>query len=301
MSDINQVYHPLIIPDVPFPQDQGVAQQVFTVQTSQIGQPSPTIEPTSQLVSGQGFPDKRVAYELLTTALNTKALTIGQPFTFTPSGALQIGNYELGVSGDIRISPAGIIARDSSGNTTFTLDGDTGDGTFSGQIRASSFENDFFSVDPQGNVIAQSIIIASNSFLSSAQGANILYTSTTPTDVTGSSFTITLARNTIVLIIVSFTGWCQPSGAGDWDARGIIRLLVDGTDIGRGIISGGKSGTDQTGSVDGNRGLMTGGYHYLTPMTIGSHTIKLTGAADGTQAEFNLYHFRISYITIGNY
>ncbi len=69
--------------------------------------------------------------------IDTSTKTILSDFTFGVSGALQIGTYENGVSGDIRISPNGIIGRDSSGANTFTIDGTTGSATFTGSITGS--------------------------------------------------------------------------------------------------------------------------------------------------------------------
>jgi len=59
-------------------------------------------------------------------AFSTATSTIITPFTFGASGALQIGTYANGVSGDLKISPAGILARNSAGETTFFLNGNTG-------------------------------------------------------------------------------------------------------------------------------------------------------------------------------
>lgn len=85
------------------------------------------------------FPTKQIAVEVLSTSLNTKSRKILAQFEFTQSGALQIGKYENGVSGDLRISPNGIVARNLSGDVTFSLDGDTGDAVFAGTIQAGSF------------------------------------------------------------------------------------------------------------------------------------------------------------------
>lgn len=59
--------------------------------------------------------------------LNTSAKTILADFSFGVSGALQIGTYQAGVSGDIRISPNGIIARNSAGANTIAINGSTGE------------------------------------------------------------------------------------------------------------------------------------------------------------------------------
>ena len=92
--------------------------------------------PTS--VSDNSFPTQRLAVDLISNVLNTKTLKIIKQFTFTPSGAIQIGDYTQGISGDIRISPAGIVARNLAGNQTFALDGDTGDAVFAGQLQTGA-------------------------------------------------------------------------------------------------------------------------------------------------------------------
>lgn len=68
--------------------------------------------------------------------LNTDAKQILSDFTFGVSGALQIGVYSPAVSGDIRIAPTGIVARNSSNITTFALNGTTGAATFGGTLAA---------------------------------------------------------------------------------------------------------------------------------------------------------------------
>jgi hypothetical protein len=69
---------------------------------------------------------------------DTAAKNILGSFTFGVSGALQIGTYSAGVSGDIKISPTGILARNSSNSTTFALDVTTGNAIFAGTLNAAS-------------------------------------------------------------------------------------------------------------------------------------------------------------------
>lgn len=42
------------------------------------------------------------------------------------------------MSGDIKISPSGIVARNTSGLTTFAIDGETGNATFAGELQSGS-------------------------------------------------------------------------------------------------------------------------------------------------------------------
>jgi hypothetical protein len=129
MTD-EKVYTPAVIDDNPFPNGELV----------DLGTTQSTSNQTygAQKITDQSFPTKRIAVELIGTALNTQSRKILAEFEFTKSGALQIGLYESGVSGDVKISPNGIVARDSSGITTFTLDGDTGSATFKGTVQAGT-------------------------------------------------------------------------------------------------------------------------------------------------------------------
>jgi len=67
-------------------------------------------------------------------AISTATSTILGSFTFGVSGALQIGTYENGVTGDVKISPTGILGRDKLGDTTFSLNGETGVAVLNGLV-----------------------------------------------------------------------------------------------------------------------------------------------------------------------
>ena len=79
-----------------------------------------------------------VAKELISNNLNSQSRQILSAFTFNKTGSIQIGEYVSGVSGDIRISPNGLVARNSAGVTTVSIDGTTGDASFLGTISAGS-------------------------------------------------------------------------------------------------------------------------------------------------------------------
>ena len=155
MDDKPKVYTPEVIPDAGFPLE-GTPTTAITSSTQQ------TTNQTygAKEMAEQGFPLKMVAKEVLSSAINTITKKITKAFEFTKSGALQIGEYINGVSGDIRISPDGITARNNAGNTTFSIDGDTGDAIFTGDVRASTFTSDYFNVDNRGNVVATSLAFA---------------------------------------------------------------------------------------------------------------------------------------------
>lgn len=92
----------------------------------------------AEVIEDIPYPTKKIATEVLSTALNTRSKKILQEFQFTPSGAIQIGDYTEGEYGDIRISPSGIVGRNVQGDITFALDGETGDAFFTGTLRAQS-------------------------------------------------------------------------------------------------------------------------------------------------------------------
>ena len=67
-------------------------------------------------------------------AISTASASILGSFTFGASGALQIGTYSAGVTGDIRISPTGILGRDKNNATTFSIDATTGVAVLNGLV-----------------------------------------------------------------------------------------------------------------------------------------------------------------------
>jgi hypothetical protein len=67
-------------------------------------------------------------------AIDTANGTILGDFTFGVLGAIQIGNYVNGVTGDIRISPTGILGRDKDNNTTFSINATTGIAILNGLV-----------------------------------------------------------------------------------------------------------------------------------------------------------------------
>jgi len=131
MQEIKE-YQPTIIESKSFP---GVEQASETaLGKASIG--SNTVTPTE--VPGRTFPTQTIANTVISDSFDTQSRRILDAYEFAKNGSLQVGEYEEGVSGDIRISPNGIVARNSDGDTTFTIDGVTGDATFKGTITAGS-------------------------------------------------------------------------------------------------------------------------------------------------------------------
>ena len=126
----DKVYQPEIIQENPFPTE---GEAVSNLAGSN---PSGTYSPS---VAKEGsLPTRKIAVELIGSALNTKSKKILKEFEFTPSGAIQVGTYEKGISGDLRISPDGLVARNQSGLLTITIDGDTGDAVFKGTLQTGA-------------------------------------------------------------------------------------------------------------------------------------------------------------------
>lgn len=128
----DKVYSPEVIEENPYPA-QGDVTSFATDSDSSSNQTYGPKETEQQM-----FPIKRIADELSAVSLNTRTKKILGAFQFTPSGAIQIGDYQNGEYGDIRISPSGILGRNVQGDTTFFLDGETGDAAFKGTLQAGT-------------------------------------------------------------------------------------------------------------------------------------------------------------------
>ncbi len=126
----DKVYTPTVIDDQPFPGEDVSIDPLAEGSTKDVKTPT--------AIKSNPFPVKRIATELLSSSLNTKSRKIMSEFQFTKMGAIQIGDYRNGVSGDIKISPDGLVAKNRSGITTIAIDGDTGDAVFAGTIQAGT-------------------------------------------------------------------------------------------------------------------------------------------------------------------
>ena len=128
MSDF---YEPETIKDTPYPGigNGGTPNSSGLSESEQYGVQPATIEDVS-------IPKPVIADALVAPSFDTEQLMILGSYHFGQVGAIQIGLYQAGISGDIKISPNGIVGRNSSGVTTFAIDGTTGNATFAGTIAA---------------------------------------------------------------------------------------------------------------------------------------------------------------------
>jgi hypothetical protein len=133
MADINnKVYFPTAISDVSFP---GAATDTTPQSGSQGGISADTVLDPNAINSGE-FPYKKISDEVLSSSLDTQSKRILGSYSFGSMGAIKIGDYVSGSSGDLRLTPDGLTARNSSGETTFSIDGVTGNATFAGTLAA---------------------------------------------------------------------------------------------------------------------------------------------------------------------
>jgi len=297
MDDKPKVYTPEVIPDAGFPLE-GTPTTAVTSSTQQ------TTNQTfgAKEMAEQGFPLKMVAKELMSTAINTITKKITKAFEFTKSGALQIGEYINGVSGDIRISPDGITARNNAGNTTFSLDGDTGDAIFTGDVRASTFTSDFFNVDERGNVRASSLELSTASVSSFSPDQYQVMTSSSTTDIPGLSKTLAFDRGTMVMIMLNLNCYLF-AGAGTYFEGMAYITISDGSTILSGVkLQGGRDATQGTFGGGGTNLFTTVSTHYIGAFPAGTHTLKATAEISQLTGTTHLWidSARLSIVTLGN-
>jgi hypothetical protein len=197
------LYEPEIVAETPFPQEE-VQSVTQTQGTSTVATPTTTKE--------KNFPTRKIATELMSTALNTKSKKILQEFELQQSGGLKIGDYKDGITGDLRLTPNGLTARDKAGLTTFAIDGITGDAVFKGTIQSGSLLTGGITVeDENGTTIIDGLgLISSANFISgSYQAYNTVSIKNTfsATDVDGSTLSFTLPRETKVLVTFYANVW----------------------------------------------------------------------------------------------
>lgn len=294
MADTTKVYTPEVVPDAGFPLE-GTPTTAVTSSTQQ------TTNQTygAKEMAEQGFPLKMVAKELLSTAINTVTKKITKAFEFTKSGALQIGEYLNGVSGDIRISPDGITARNRSGNTTFSLDGDTGDAIFTGDVRASTFTSDFFNVDERGNVLATSIALSSAKVVAFAGSQHQTLTDEVGADIDGTLTRLTFDRGTMVMILLDLNGKLFAGSGTDFEGGAVVFIQDGSTQL---AFTRAQGGNDATQGKFGETAYFSMSTHYIGVLPAGTHDLKaVAGVAQITgTAHLWIENVRFSIVTLGN-
>ena len=233
------------------------------------------------------FPERVIAHQTISESLNTKEKKILGNYQFGPQGAIQVGKYVSGTSGDIKITPDGVTARNSTGDTTFALDGTTGDATFKGTIEAA----DFIIADENGLISVNNFPFGSVAF------SAFTTTSATYVDITDATITtenFSRARNVLLLATTDIYG--DRDGAGDYEGEADITFDIDGTDS----YSMRMRQKDVAGESTAD--ITTISMHYITSLSSGIHTIKL----QMLKINLGVGNFRaaisggtLSYITLG--
>ena len=262
---MDKVYTPEIVPANPFPGgEEPVATQTQTgtdIYTPTTTKPIP-------------LPKKKVAVELLSTALNTRSKKILQEFDLEQSGGIKVGNYEEGVSGDLRITPNGITARNVAGQTTFAIDGSTGDATFAGELRSGTLISGEIILG-DGSIVLDDIgLVSTTNFLKSitSRGISQDFTTTSYVDLNSSSQTFTLLRSTLILFIVNIKMHLIESAGNTGDA--VVFVDVDGNISNQGLVE----------IRSGHNSSATYGMTYPVELSAGEHTVKLKARLSGIYA-----------------
>lgn len=132
MADDLKLLKPETIIDKPFPNSE------YTGDTTSVSASTEREILKTETIEDKPYPTQFIANKVISNSFNTQSKRILAEFQFSEMGAISIGQYEENVSGEVKISPTGIIAKNQLGETTFTLDGSTGDATFKGTIVAGS-------------------------------------------------------------------------------------------------------------------------------------------------------------------
>lgn len=224
-------------------------------------------------IGGIDFPQRKLATDLINESLNTRSKQILGTYSFGQLGALKIGKYESGVSGEITISPDGIVATNSSGVVTFALDGATGSATFKGEILA-------------GSIISAQLTIDGNASF----GAG--YDPTTKVDEVGGNYASASSGARVRIFPDSNTG--------------IIAYTSDGTTVVFKIEVGGTNVGDVTiGNYGGGVGMLwdqsAGTLNIKGDMTAGNITgVNIATASSGTRVAMTSSSDSVNWYDSGN-
>jgi len=249
---------------------------------------------TQEKIKDNSTPPVKRAYEVISSSLNTNSRKILAEFEFTERGALQIGKYIDGVSGDVRITPNGITSRDSNGDTTFSIDGTTGDAIFKGEVRAS----DFIVADETGLV---SLSNFKSGTVSASDPTSILLTIGVPLYLM-SLVTPKFNRETVCLVIFTCQNQIYSKDSNPFAGAVWYVLVVDGVqDQSMYMTNYGENDPGTSWAHDGI-GWRTSTMHFLTTLPPGEHVIEIwwgiQNVSGGGRA--TTYARTLSFTTMGS-
>jgi hypothetical protein len=130
MADEVKIYKPETEKELPLP-----VENQTTVSSSGGKSSTEVLKPQEE---SESLPSQKIAYAVISESIDTQKRRILGQFEFGEMGAIRIGKYKQGESGEILITPNGITAINQTGDTTLTIDGTTGNATFRGTIQANS-------------------------------------------------------------------------------------------------------------------------------------------------------------------
>ena len=304
---IDKNYEPETMQETPFP----LSESIFQTESKAAG--GGDFRPI--ITKENPFPVKKVAVELLSTALNSRSKKILQEFVLQDTGGFKVGDFKEGISGDLRITPNGLTARDLAGITTFSIDGVSGDAIFKGIIQGKTLiaglivvgDNAVLIDGETGDITVNSgkltiydedevSILDATGLKNSAFNFDTVFSSTiqninnTTTDLSDMSLNFTFKRETELLLMATcLTDFLFNTSNG----AAKLSINVNGVDqTPQGVLSA-THGSSHNTILQST--LTT---HKFITLGEGSHIIKLRGTHSGTDSA-NFGDKQLTYITLG--
>jgi hypothetical protein len=298
MAEDIKIYYPNTIDDTDiYPDVSDTVSETSTRDGSNVEKLN-TVDPTA-------FPTYISAKEVISVSLDTQKRKILGSYSFSETGAIQIGKYVSGVSGEIKISPDGLVATNKDGDATITIDGTTGDATFLGTIAAGSVVTGYLTIggaaaDVNTNATG---ISADRVSISGSTSFTPGYDPTSKVAMVGGNYTSTNATAAKVRIFPDAnTGIVAYAANGTSE---VFKVTVGGADVGDvmlGNYAGGSGALwDQSASTLYIKGNMTAGSISgvnITGGTITGTTIKT--ASSGVRVQITASNAKISLYDSGN-
>jgi len=304
---VEKIYSPDTIENNPLPEQIDVPQ--FTdAQTSTGG------VNTQGSIPDQRIARKRVSRETIASSLNTKSKKILGEFTFTDGGAIRVGEYTPGVSGDLRITPNGLTARNESGITTFAIDGTTGDAVFKGELQAGGIITGDILVTGGGSITAkdgdESSVLDAYGLVSTTNFKYGTVTSETNQSTTSGTFSVlnsmtlttpNFPRSVVVNILFSVINQLYGNDANSYS--GFVQYLayIDGSNQPDMYLTRNADFDSVSGEKQGLT-LTTNTIHFLQEMSAGTHTIEIKWRVFNSigAGVANAYRRTLSFTSLGN-
>lgn len=244
MEDI-KIYYPSELQDTEIGTDTGLSSNITSTKENSVVESINTVSDSNIQIS-------RVANEIVGISLDTLKSRILGTYTFSDSGSIQIGKYVSGVSGQIQLTPDGITATNSSGATTFAIDGTTGDATFLGTISAGSIVTGYLSVGSAASDVNSGLtgINADRVSISGSTSFTAGYDPTTKVASTAGTYTSTATEAAAKVKIFPDTSTGIVAYASNGTTE-VFKVMVGGT-----IADPTATGDVQIGNYAGGNGAL---------------------------------------------